>query len=98
MIAELARRFDPSLEAAAVPLSLGGEQTVGQLIGAWRDEAWRNGIALRDARGADRAAVAQRIESVARLRADAIVATTSYVPVLQSSRCRDAYRMAHRGS
>jgi hypothetical protein len=55
VIAELARRFDPSLEAAAVPLSLGGEQTVGQLIGAWRDEAWRNGIALRDARSASRA-------------------------------------------
>jgi len=98
VIAELARRFDPALAFATVPLTLGGTRTVGQLIGVWRTEAWQNGIALRDARGAARAAVAQRIENVARLRADAIVAATAYLPVVQSSSSRDAYCRAHRGS
>jgi Family of unknown function (DUF5995) len=98
VIAELARRFDPVLAAAAVPLSLGGAATVGQLIGAWRDEAWRNGVALRDAHGADRAAVAARIENVAQLRAESIVAATAYLPLVQSSRRRDAYCAAHRDS
>jgi hypothetical protein len=98
VIAELARRFDPTLAYAEVPLSLGGRRTVGQLIGVWRDEAWRNGVALRDARGADRAAVAKRIEDVAGARAAAIVAATAYLPLVQSSRVRDAYCRAHKGS
>jgi hypothetical protein len=90
-IAGLAQRFDPALALVEVPLALGGARTVGQLVGAWRDEAWRNGIALRDARGAARAAVAARIERVAQLRAEEIVAATAYLPIVQSSRSRDAY-------
>jgi hypothetical protein len=97
VIADLARRFDPALAAADVPLSL-GRVTFRRLIAAWRDEAWRNGVALRDARGRARAAVARRIENVAELRAKAIVAATEYVPLVQSSRSRDAYCEAHRGS
>jgi len=98
VIAELAGRFDPALDAAAVPLSLGGVRTVGQLIGVWRDEAWRNGVALREARGSDRSAVARRIEEIARLRAEATVAATAYLPLAESSRARDAYCEAHRNS
>jgi len=96
VITELARRFDPALALASIPLALGGEKTVGRLVGAWRTEAWRNGIALRNARGAARATVAQRIESTAVLRADAIVAATSYLPLVESSQKRDAYCAAHR--
>jgi hypothetical protein len=95
VIDDLSQRFDPSLAAAEVPLSLGGVQTVGQLIGVWRDEAWQNGIELRDSRGARKSAVAERIEDVARLRAEAIVASTAYVPLVESSRSRDAYCRAH---
>jgi hypothetical protein len=89
-VTELAARFDPSI-SLVLPVAIGGKRTVGALIGAWRTEAWRNGIALRDARGAARVAVEQRIESTAVLRADAIVAATAYVPVVESSRSRDAY-------
>ena len=49
VIADLAQRFDPALAFAEVPLALGGGRTLGGLIGVWRTEAWRNGIALRDA-------------------------------------------------
>jgi hypothetical protein len=87
----LAQRYDPALALAKVPLALGGEVTLGQVIGVWRTEAWRNGIALRDAHGAARRAVAARIEQLARDRAEAIVAATAYLPVVQSSRSRDAY-------
>jgi Family of unknown function (DUF5995) len=48
-VAELSARFDPVLKLAEVPLALGGRRTLGELIGVWRTEAWRNGIALRDA-------------------------------------------------
>jgi hypothetical protein len=91
---ELAARFDPSI-SLVLPVAIGGRRTVGALIGIWRTEAWRNGIALRDARGAARAAVERRIESAAVLRADAIVAATAYLPVVESSRSRDAYCAAH---
>jgi hypothetical protein len=97
VLQELAARFDPAIALAEVPLVLGGPRSLGTLIGVWRTEAWRNGIAFRDARGAGRAAVARRIESVASLRADAIVASTAYLPGLQSSRARDAFCSAHAG-
>jgi len=96
ILRDLARRFDPELAIAQLPLALGGRKTLGQLVGDWRSEAWRNGIALRDARGPARAAAAQRIEALATERADAIVASTSYVPVVESSSSRDAYCRAHR--
>ncbi len=98
VIAELAQRFDQALLVEEVPLALGGQRTLGQLVGVWRTEAWRNGIALRDARGPERVAVEQRIERVSRLRADAIVAATAYLPIVQSSRSRDAYCASHRAA
>jgi hypothetical protein len=97
VVAELATRFDPGLRLAQVPLTLGGRRSLGRLIGLWRTEAWRNGIALRDAHGPARAAAARRIESTARLRAGLIVAGTAYLPLVESSRSRDAYCVAHAG-
>ena len=96
-VAELAARFDPGLRLVQVPLTLGGRRSLGGLIGLWRTEAWRNGIALRDARGSARPAEARRIESTARLRAGLIVAGTAYLPLVESSRSRDAYCAAHTG-
>ena len=96
-VVELATRFDPGLTLAELPLALGGRRSLGGLIGLWRTEAWRNGIALRNAHGPARDAEARRIESKARLRAEAIVAGTAYLPLVQSSRSRDAYCVAHAG-
>jgi Family of unknown function (DUF5995) len=98
IIADLAQRFDPALALAEVPFALGGERTVGGLIGVWRTEAWRNGIALRTTHGDARASEMQRVEQLAALRAESIAAATAYVPVLQSSRSRDAYCTAHARS
>jgi hypothetical protein len=94
ILAELAARFDPGI-SAVLPIAIDGRRTMAALIGEWRMEAWRNGIALRDARGGAHAAEAQRIESLAVLRADTIVAATAYLPVVESSRTRDAYCAAH---
>jgi len=93
-LAAIAARFDPSIALARIPVTL-GPKTFGALVGAWRDQAWRDGIALRDARGSQRTAVDRRIESKAVLRADAIVVSTAYVPFVQSSRSRDAYCALH---
>jgi hypothetical protein len=93
---DLAQRFDPALAAGTVVLAAGGRRTVGQLIGIWRTEAWTDGIRLRDARGPAHAAEEQRIEAIAAARAGAIVAATSYVPVVESSASRDTYCRSHR--
>jgi Family of unknown function (DUF5995) len=95
-IAEIATRFDPTVALARIPVAL-GPKSFGAVIALWRTEAWRNGIALRDARGAARAAVDRRIEATSVLRADAIVAGTAYLPLVQSSRSRDVYCAAHTG-
>jgi Family of unknown function (DUF5995) len=92
---EVAMRFDPSVAVARLPVVF-GPRTFGELIGLWRAEAWRNGVALRLATPAERPAVARRIESLASVRAAGIVAATAYLPVIQSSRSRDAYCAAHR--
>jgi hypothetical protein len=94
-VSELAAQFDPGILLAEIPLELGGGRSLGGVIGVWRTEAWRNGIALRDARGAARAQVANRIERTAQLRVDAIVAATAYIPLVQTSRSRDANCAAH---
>lgn len=90
-------RFDPTIHTAEIPLFLGGSRSFGQVIALWRTESWARGIALRDAAPSDRPAIEQQIETSATARAAAIVAATSYVPLLDSSKARDAYCRAHRG-
>jgi hypothetical protein len=94
---ELSARFDPGIALAELPISVrAGKATLGALITLWRNEAWRNGIALRTVSGQARKAVEARIESTAEVRALAIRNATAYLPVVQSSRSRDAYCAAHR--
>ena len=91
-----ATRFDPAIRTAEIPILFGGRVPFGQLIALWRAESWANGITLRDSTPADRSAVEQRIEATAAARAAAIVAATSYVPLLESTDARDAYCQSHR--
>jgi hypothetical protein len=96
---EISARFDPGVALAGLPISVrAGKATLGALITVWRNEAWRNGIALRTASAQDREAVEARIESTAEVRALAIRNATAYLPVVQSSRSRDAYCAAHRNA
>jgi hypothetical protein len=94
---EITARFDPSVAAGQIPVTLGRGRSFTALITRWRDDAWRDGQALRRASAGKRASISRRIEEKAGLRAAAILASTSYLPFVESSKNRDAYCAAHRG-
>jgi hypothetical protein len=55
------------------------ETATMQLLVAWREQAWRNAEALVNApTAADRAMVAQQIETTAAIEAQLLVASTAY--------------------
>lgn len=97
MLKEAARRFDPGVDDFSVPVLDVDDQTVGQLLAAWREEAWLNARRLASASTtARRKAVAQTIEQSAALRALAIRAATSYLPFVSSTTPRDAWCRSQR--
>jgi hypothetical protein len=92
---ELAARFDPTVKDTEVPGPF-DNMTVMQLIFSWREIAWRNAERLAAAGSdAERKTVAASIEAYAASEAEAIRAATSYLPVVQSSKERDAFCAAH---
>jgi Family of unknown function (DUF5995) len=95
MIAELAQRFDPTIDDANLPTPL-DDFTLFQILPTWREIAWRNAERLVSAPSpAARAQVAAEIESYAASQALSIRTGTAYAPILQSSRARDAYCAVH---
>lgn len=97
MMAELAARFDPTLDDVDDPLGV-AYGTVMQLLTAWRENAWRNAEALVAApNAAARALVAAAIETEADSVARTVLLTQSYSPPLTSTTTRDAYCAVHRG-
>jgi hypothetical protein len=89
--AESATRFDPAMDDASDPLSV-GYWGVFQMVSGWRENAWRNAEALVMAQTpAERALVEARIESNANLVAQTIQLSTSYVWPLQTSAPRDSF-------
>jgi hypothetical protein len=95
VIAEIARRFDPSIDDSDLPTSL-DSTGLFQVVAAWREKAWRNAELLATAPTADaRALVVQQIEQDAATEARTIVAATAYLPLVQSSAPRDAYCAVH---
>lgn len=97
LMAEFAARFDPSIDDTADPLGL-GNATLFQMVSAWRENAWRNAEALLAApTPAARALVEANIENAANTAAQAILTSTSYVPLLSSTGPRDTYCAAHQG-
>jgi Family of unknown function (DUF5995) len=96
MMAEVAARFDPTIDDINDPLGV-AYGTVMQMLTTWRELAWRNAEALVNApTPAARALVAAGIESSANAFARLIVLATSYVPPLTSSTSRDSYCAAHK--
>jgi hypothetical protein len=94
LLNEIAARFDPTVTEYG---SL-GTAGVLLLIEGWRELAWDNAELLVDAPSpAVRAVFSQQIETAAAIEAEAIVATNSYLPVIQSPAIRDAYCAAHYG-
>jgi hypothetical protein len=95
IIAEIARRFDPTIDDTNLPTTI-DDATIFQLLAGWREKAWREAEQLAAApTPAARELVAQSIENDAATEARSIVATTSYTPPLTSSAPRDAYCAVH---
>lgn len=91
LVAELAARFDPSIERMRTPYGVGYTGLMQALL-AWRENAWRAAeqlVAAPDA--AARARVAAGIEESAAATARAIVAQTAYTPPLTSTSSRDEH-------
>jgi Family of unknown function (DUF5995) len=97
MIAEAAKRFDPSMDDAHDPLDA-TYTILMQLISAGRENAWRNAEALVSAATPEaRALVEAKIENDATAAAHAILVAQTYLPPLTSSRPRQRHCAAHNG-
>jgi hypothetical protein len=92
MLAETARRFDPTIAAFSLPVLRANEGNLGVVLGGWRKTALRDAERLLQApTPARRAAVARSIERTAAARAAVIAAATSRVPFSKAGRARDGY-------
>jgi hypothetical protein len=97
MMAELAARFDPTVDDSNDPLGV-SYATIMQMLTGWREIAWRNAEALvRAPDAATRAAVAARIESAAQSIANTVLLAQAYSPPLTSTTARDTYCAVHKG-
>ena len=95
IIAEVARRFDPTADDTDLPTGLDGT-AVFQLLAGWREKAWRNAELLADAPTPEqRELVATAIENDAATEAHMIASSTSYPPLSQGSGPRDAFCAVH---
>jgi Family of unknown function (DUF5995) len=95
VIAEVARRFDPTIDDGNPPTTL-DDFVLFQTVVSWRETAWRNAELLAQApTPAARELVAQDIEEYAASQARAIRTATQYPPLLGGSAARDAYCATH---
>ena len=95
IIAEIARRFDPTVDDTDLPTDLDAT-AVFQLLAAWREKAWRNAELLAAAPTmAARDLVVQAIENDAAKEARAIAASTGYPPLSEGTGPRDAFCAQH---
>jgi hypothetical protein len=95
VIAEIARRFDPTIDDGNPPTTL-DDFVLFQTIVSWRETAWRNAELLALAPTPEaRELVAQQIEGYAASQASGIRAATQYLPLLGGRAARDAYCATH---
>jgi hypothetical protein len=95
VLAEIARRFDPTVDDANLPTTL-DDAALFQLLAAWREDAWRKAEALAAAPTAEaRALLVAQIENDAATQAIAIATTYAYPPLLGGTGARDAYCAVH---
>ena len=97
VLAEIARRFDPTVDDTNLPTGL-DDAALFQTLAAWREKAWRNAELLAAAPTPEaRELVVAAIEQDAAMEARAIVAATSYPPLLGGTAPRDAFCAVHHG-
>jgi hypothetical protein len=95
ILAEIARRFDPTVDDTNLPTGL-DDATLFQTLAGWREKAWRNAELLAAApTPAARELVVAAIEQDAAMEARAIVAATRYLPLLGGTAARDAFCAVH---
>jgi hypothetical protein len=95
IIAEIARRFDPTVDDTNLPTGI-DDAALFQTLAGWREQAWRDAESLAAAPTPQaRALVVQQIEDYSATQAQAIVAATRYPPLLGGSRARDAFCAVH---
>ena len=95
VIAEIARRFDPTADDTNLPTTL-DEATLFQLLAGWREKAWRNAELLAAApTPLARELVVAAIEHDATMEARAIASSTRYAPLSDGSVTRDNFCAAH---
>ena len=98
VIAEIARRFDPTIDDSNLPTTL-DDFGLFQTIVSWRESAWRNAELLAVAPTPQaRELVAQEIEAAAASQARVIRAAAAYPPLLGGSGARDAFCATHWAS
>jgi hypothetical protein len=96
VIAEIARRFDPTVDDANLPTTI-DDAALFQTLAGWREKAWRNAELLAAApTAAMRDLVVAGIEQDAAAEARAIAAAMSYAPLSGGSAARDAFCAAQR--
>ena len=95
LIAEVARRFDPSIDDGNLRTTL-DDFVLFQILASWRETAWRHAelLALAPTEEA-RDQVAEEIEGYAVSQARAIRTATQYLPFTGRSAARDAYCANH---
>jgi Family of unknown function (DUF5995) len=95
VIAEVARRFDPTIDDVNLPTFL-DDFALFQTIVSWRETAWRQAelLALAPTLAA-RELVAQQIEGYAAAQARTIRTGTQYLPLSGGSTARDAFCATH---
>ncbi len=82
LLAEVAARFDPSVDDMQVGGTTLDEAALFQILAGWREQAWRNAELLVNAPSpAARALVEAEIERVAAVEANLIVLATAYQAV-----------------
>ena len=95
LLAELTRRFDPTMDDYDTPYGLTHEAMFKALEG-WRELAWQHAVQLVDAPTPEaRALVAAEIEAHAASTARNLVTSYGYRPLLSGAKERDAYCATH---
>src|SRR5918995_1368125 len=98
VIAEIARRFDPTIDDTNLPTTL-DDLVLFQTIASWRETAWRHAELLAQApTPLARDVVAHEIEIYAESQARAIRMATQYLPLTGGRAARDAYCATHWAS
>jgi Family of unknown function (DUF5995) len=99
LLAEIARRFDPSVSSNDVPGTQVDATALFQLVAAWREQAWRNAERLAGARNSlDLAVIRQEIETASANTQRAIRTQNAYHPPVSSPAPRNAFCATHWNS